>query len=63
MSEDHLAARSREAFAKHFPQLMRSAEAAGASGVVTVTKDGEAVDLAVDGKEVYGRDARRCAAE
>ena len=63
MSQDHLAARSREAFAKHFPQLMRSAEAAGASGVVTVTKDGEAVDLAVDGKEVYGRDARVCAAE
>lgn len=63
MSGDHLAARSREAFAKYFPQLMRSIEAAGTAGVTSLTKDGEAVDLVVDGKAVYGRNARLCAAE
>ncbi|MGH7032339.1 MAG: motility associated factor glycosyltransferase family protein [Stellaceae bacterium] len=63
MSGDQLPARSREAFAKSFPQLMRSIEATGSAGVATVTKDGEAVDLSVEGKEVYGRNARLCAAE
>jgi hypothetical protein len=58
-----LAARSREAFAKRFPQLMLSIEAVGSAEVTTVRKDGEAVDLSVDGKLVYGRDARPCAQE
>ena len=63
MSANFSALRSREAFAGRFPQLMRSIEAVGGTGVATVKKGGEAVDLSVDGKPVYGRDARSCAAE
>jgi Glycosyltransferase Maf N-terminal domain/6-hydroxymethylpterin diphosphokinase MptE-like len=63
MSGELFAARSREAFAKRFSQLMGSIEAVGSAGVAVVTKDDEAVDLSVDGKLVYGRDARSCAVE
>lgn len=63
MSTDLVAARSREAFAERFPQLMKSIVAAGCGGVATIMKDGESVDLSVDGKPVYGCDARSCATE
>jgi Glycosyltransferase Maf N-terminal domain/6-hydroxymethylpterin diphosphokinase MptE-like len=50
---------AREAFARHFPQAMALAERDSTMQSSIVTEDGEPVDIRIDGRPIYGGDARR----
>lgn len=63
MNDSSLAARSRAAFARRFPDLYRRIEQARGSGVSIVEKDGEAADLRLGGNLIYGTDARQFSAD
>jgi Glycosyltransferase Maf N-terminal domain/6-hydroxymethylpterin diphosphokinase MptE-like len=55
---DHVA-RAREAFARHFPQAMALVERDSTMQSSIVTEDGEPTDIRIDGRPIYGGDARR----
>lgn len=62
MSDATFVGRSRAAFAKHFPEITARIEKGSSVESSVVTEDGEPVDICVEGKPVYGGDARRFAA-
>jgi len=57
------AKQSRAAFARQFPEIMKRLERSGTSGASVVREEGVPVDLRLDGRLVYDRDAQRFAAE
>ena len=57
------AARSRAAFRERFPEIADSLDANRGQTASVVHQDGVAVDIAVEGKRIYGGDARRFSLE
>ncbi len=62
MTGGGFAERSREAFVEKFPEVMKSLQAVAPIGAV-VAENGQAVDIMVGEKRIYGGDARRFAAD
>jgi Glycosyltransferase Maf N-terminal domain/6-hydroxymethylpterin diphosphokinase MptE-like len=54
---------AREAFAHHFPQAMALVERGSVVQSSVVTEEGQPIDLLIDGRPIYGGDARRFSAE
>jgi hypothetical protein len=63
MSGEGLAERAREFFARCFPDLLARLERAGPGASAVVVEGGEAVDIRVEDRHVYGGNARNFAAE
>ena len=63
MTEDQRRARSRAAFCERFPEIGASLAAREANSTTIVHEAGVAIDIAIDGRRIYGGDARRFASE
>ena len=61
MSGDDFLARSRAAFAERFPAIAARLKAQGGSAASVEWENGTPIDLRVDGRRLYGGDARRFA--
>ncbi len=61
MRDDTLVARSRAGFAKYFPKVVACIEQGSPVTSSVVFENGAAVDIRVDGRLIYGGDARRFA--
>lgn len=62
MTDSVRVTRSRTAFAEHFPKAMALVERGSAVESSVAIENGEAIDILVGGKPIYGGDARRFAA-
>ena len=62
MSGKEQALRSRAALAKHFPSIATELERRCQINASVIVENGEAIDISIDGKPVYGGNARRFAA-